>query len=217
MRLTRGDGPAKRGKSRSVPPAASAAPELLVTLDPATDTGAALFVNGTLRATALLRSKSKAGSGMLGTPISRAEVVGTQLQDWLWTHGPDFGVNEHRILHVAYEWPQIYARGSKSKTKGDPNNMLMLAAIATGAVLALRKVAHVQSAIPYKPADWIGQLPKDTDRPADESPRGQLIARNLYPHETVVARNQLQHDVWDAIGIGLFHLGRLKRHVNHFA
>lgn len=193
--------------------------DYLLALDPATHTGAALFARGTLLATALFSGARKSGSTVnASAALNSAHRIALQLQWWISDKfsaaiGPFPG-------EIAYEWPQIYQRGrgvskkGKAKTKADPNDLLVPAAIATAAVLAL---PHAVQATPYLPAAWIGQLPKDPDRPADQSPRGQLIARNLTAPELSIARAQLQHDVWDAIGIGLFHLGRLKRHVNHFA
>lgn len=212
-RITRGAGPAKR----SAAPTHLVPPAVLIALDPASATGAALFVKGKLHATALLASKAPAKASSLGPAITRAASIGDQLLAWYATN--EQTLPDTLLIQIAYEWPQIYQRGAASKTKGDPNNMLMLAAIATGAVLRLRQAmpAHVKIlAYPYTPATWIGQLKKDPKVPADQSPRGQLVARNLNDAESLIARAQLQHDVWDAIGIGLFHLGRLKAHVNHF-
>jgi hypothetical protein len=109
---------------------------------------------------------------------------------------------------IAFEWPQVYAR---EKSKGDPNQLIPMAgvdlALATGFTIAAAMRKSRLRVLCYKPADWIGQLPKATRGSAKSSPRAQRILSRLDAAE--VAALPDQHDAIDAVGIGLHALGRL--------
>ena len=115
---------------------------------------------------------------------------------------------------VAYEWPQVYTR---DKSMGDPNALVGLTAVAGG----VAAYVHAQDVVVYKPAEWIGQVPKTL--PAREgakrkrrtptlaeswdTPRAKLIKRCLSPAEFAICEGA-NHDAIDAIGIGCKFLGR---------
>ncbi len=99
------------------------------------------------------------------------------------------------VDRVIYEWPQVYRFG---RGKGDPNDLLALVAIGS-AVAALYPAARVES---VKPAEWKGQRAK-------EAMRGVIVTR-LDPSEQELL-TWAGHDTWDAVGIGLWALGRLER------
>jgi hypothetical protein len=113
-------------------------------------------------------------------------------------------VGRHSIFEpvdlLAVEFPQVY---QGSKAKGDPRDLLTLAAIDGGILLS---VSH-REARRYFPREWKGQV--DGDVMLD-----RILAR-LSPSE--VGRiercpESLRHNVIDAIGIGLFAAGRLAAH-----
>lgn len=101
---------------------------------------------------------------------------------------------------VVIEWPQIYRA---VKSKGDPNDLVPLAGlgVAIGALLG----AEICSPTP---AEWIGQRKKVTTGDPLASPRGAYIWERLTDAER--SRVVLSHDAIDAVGLGLWRLGRLK-------
>ncbi len=105
----------------------------------------------------------------------------------------DFGVPERLVI----EWPQVYRLGGRAGA--DPNDLLGLAAVA-GAVAAHYYDATINV---YKPAEWKGQVPKEVHH--------ARIMRFLSDAEKLaipkLPKTKL-HNVLDAIGLGLFHLGR---------
>lgn len=108
------------------------------------------------------------------------------------------------------EHPQVY---KASKSKGDPNDLLLLATIngALGGILSYAAAGRDQGVtmLSPTPAEWIGQLPKVTTGDAWKSPRGQRIHSKLSVAELEVC--EATHDAIDAAGLGLWALGRLDR------
>lgn len=99
---------------------------------------------------------------------------------------------------LVVEKPQVYR---EAKLKGDPNDLIDLAIV----VGTLAERFHDAGLALYLPRTWKGQVPKVVMR--------QRIANRLSHEEffsPVLPSASLSHNVWDAIGIGLFHLGRLK-------
>ena len=97
--------------------------------------------------------------------------------------------------HMVVEIPQVYAQG---KQKGDQDDITQLSGIVGAVVMALNPatVSH------YYPREWKGQLPKETcgDRVLLTLSEGERFNVGQY--------GALQHNILDAIGIGLKHLGR---------
>lgn len=106
-------------------------------------------------------------------------------------------------LDIVFERPQIYRA---AKSKGDPNDLIGLAGVAMAVVGLYGSIlASVSSPTP---AEWIGQLPKATKGSAKESPRAKRILSRLSPEELKLVPDQ--HDAIDAVGLGLWRLGRLE-------
>lgn len=104
------------------------------------------------------------------------------------------------------EWPKVY-RGSKAK--GDPADLLPLAGTGTAlATLLAQRYPGLEIVTPI-PFEWIGNLPKATTGDPRESVRGVRIWSRLSESER--GKVALSHDAIDAIGIGLWKLGRLER------
>jgi hypothetical protein len=99
---------------------------------------------------------------------------------------------------TVFEWPRVYTAG---KLKGDPNDLLPLVAIGA-AVCDPTLHNHAR----YYPYEWKGQLP------GDDVVEARVRAR-LTPDElrVVNAKGSKGHNVWDAVGIGLWHCGRFDR------
>jgi hypothetical protein len=105
------------------------------------------------------------------------------------------------VVRVVVEWPAIYRT---PRSKGDPNDLPPLAGV--GASIGARLDVETVS---YKPSAWIRQVPKAETGDPLRSPRGKLIWRCLRGDEQ--RRITLSHDALDATGLGLHHLGRLRR------
>lgn len=92
------------------------------------------------------------------------------------------------------EWPRIYAPG---KQKAKPDDQIPMAGVC--AAVAIKLQLPVTS---YRAAAWKGQLEK--------VPCAAMVRRNLASSELILC-DGLDHNALDAIGIGLYHLGRFKR------
>lgn len=101
---------------------------------------------------------------------------------------------------LVIELPQVYVR---TRSKGDPNDLISLA------VLVGAFVGQFGGTVPfgyklYKPQEWKGQVPKEI--------MSVRIAKRLTDEErskVVLPAAGLAHNVWDAVGLGLHHAGRL--------
>ena len=99
---------------------------------------------------------------------------------------------------IALEMPQVYGF---NKRGGDPNDLLPLAAI-NGGVLASFPQAEATF---YQPREWKAQMSKELCRERVE------ICMSDAEKAMVIPRGKTyDHNTYDAIGIGLFHLGRFK-------
>ena len=92
---------------------------------------------------------------------------------------------------VVIEFPKVYPHG-----KGDPEDLLQLAAVV-GAICASHKCLKV-----FRPYEWKGQVPKDVmvmriQGWITDSERSKVL---------LPSAKSLQHNVWDAIGIGVKYL-----------
>ena len=147
--------------------------------------GAAVFVDRILRVAAYVVNPATEGNGP-------AEIIALARAVWAWMpyRAPD---------EVVMEWPQVYRAG---KLKGDPNDLLPLPAIGTAIAMKCGAVRAVR----YLPHEWKGNLTKEV---CHERVRERLQAEEL-PRIPVLAAKVL-HNVLDAVGVGLHHVGRLDR------
>lgn len=150
----------------------------------------ALFVGGEL----VKASRVKIPKGITPkTPVlERCRAIALAITDWAGVI-PDVLVTE---------WPQIY---TADKSKGDPNQLVPLAGI--GACLS-GLYLHARTISP-RPREWTGNIKKNEDGDPWDSPRGQRVWSRL----SVVERGRVvpSHDAVDAVGLGLFGLGRFER------
>jgi hypothetical protein len=112
--------------------------------------------------------------------------------------GPLFiGASGQHEAFAALEVPQVY---QGSKQLGDPDDLLQLAGVV-GAIASLGFRGSVDG---VAPREW-----KGTIKPDIVIARVQAI---LTPEETarveLPTAKGLQHNVWDAVGIGLYTVGR---------
>lgn len=108
-----------------------------------------------------------------------------------------YAINTHLVANLAVEIPRVY---QGSKQKGDPNDLLPLAAICCS-VATLLPNAKVTG---YYPRDWKGTVDPDV---MTQRIQGRLTGREAT--NVISVGRSLDHNIWDAIGIGLHYLGRL--------
>jgi hypothetical protein len=157
----------------------------LVAIDPGLrGCGIARFygLTGELRAAEYITSPEKTLTGPVAWAAMAGEVVSHQQR-------PDV---------LVLEQPRIYP----GVRREDPNDLIQLAGVL-GAI-----AAHWESAptiVAYYPAAWKGQVPKKvmTKRILKHLATGEL--------SRLVSVGAKDHNTIDAVGLGLFHLGRMKR------
>jgi hypothetical protein len=154
-------------------------------------------------------------------------AVARQIRAWIakWSGG-----SSDTTMSVVFEKPQWYQRG---KSKGDPNQLVGIAGVAANLTGILSCHYHLLVKSPT-PSEWIGQLSKvctycqgrktaprtDGKRgrgvtrickvcnsTAWGTPRGRYIQKRLTAAEIALVPDQ--NDAIDAVGIGLWALGRL--------
>lgn len=150
--------------------------------------GAARFELGRLVRAAYVRNPSKRGNG-----IEECREMAQALARW---GAPD-------VDTVVSERQRIYtlAKQSKNGAWRDPNDLLPL----TGVSVALAALLPEAKAIGYFPDEWGGQVDKEV--------KNARALERLTPAEraTIEDAGALTHNILDAIGIGLHHLGRFAR------
>lgn len=112
------------------------------------------------------------------------------------------------------EWPRVLRA---VKSKGDPNDLINLAGVASAVAGALAVAVAARDVAlkvtSYFPDEWTGQVPKTIlQRKRFQSIRAERIAARLVEDELPVWRGIETHDEIDAVGIGLYHLGRFEPH-----
>lgn len=145
-------------------------------------------------------------------------LVARRLLAWCKEYVP---VKEGDPVRVVFERPQWYTR---AKSKGDPNGLAGLTGVAgnlTG-MLSFYCNPNLEVVSP-KPAEWIGQISKTCKKCGEnkkscttcrgsawETPRGRFIRKRLQGYEMTLVPDQ--NDAIDAVGLGLWALGRLEPH-----
>lgn len=161
------------------------APVHLLAVDPSlTCTGWARFFCGSLQGCGLIRPDR-------GDPFaSRVSLAGHAFR----------GVS---VDILVIEWPQVYRA---TRSKGDPNDLLAVAGVAGG---VLSQVTALQRTLTPKPAEWKGQVPKEIHN-------ARVLARLDDAERALVdgaGPASLLNNAIDAVGLGLWALGRMASHV----
>jgi hypothetical protein len=103
---------------------------------------------------------------------------------------------------VVIEKPQVYVG---SRQKGDPNDLIDLAIIA-GRV-AEQLSPFTRDLYFYRPNQWKGNVPKDIHH---ERIKTRLEKQGVLTNVEIPRTKSLAHNVWDAVGLGLYHLTKRK-------
>lgn len=142
-------------------------------------------------------------------PVRRGNDAAAAASMASWVFGE---LRRYKPDKLALEWPVVYyERIKRGEEKRDPNDLLALTGVDTGiAVLFSPATAYT-----YRPAEWKGQLKKDAMLFRIQGRLGDgTLERNIAEDGASNAEGGEKtrgHNVWDAVGIGLYHLGRLDR------
>jgi hypothetical protein len=187
---------------------------LLLSVDPGvTCPGAAVFDLETKRLLHARHFKNTLSFSEHGLTVVR--VLANQIIDWALGGGDRCG------LDLVIEWPQIYG-GGRSGGRKDPNDLLALAALDGALAMGMARYDG-DPPVHYTPHEWKGSKKKnptarmilDRLNEGDETPNVEGIVDFLHDLEKAEARGaECKHptmNALDAVGVGLFHLGRLNR------
>lgn len=160
----------------------------LVSIDPGLRVcGVAFWRGGTLLRAGLAKSEAPASARDAAAWAGMIDGA----SKWIARNWTEWDEQEYAI-----ELPQVYDR---SRSKGDPNDLIQIAAV----VGEMSRFGAGQRTI-YRPREWKSTVKKEVmcrrvegRLSVEERARVELPARSL------------QHNVWDAVGVGLHHLGRL--------
>jgi hypothetical protein len=165
-------------------------PGVLLAIDPGIrGCGAAVFEGGILTRATYIKSHSATGN-----TAAACRAMANAVRDWAGL----------ALNAIAVEWPRIYAsRIREGKTKSDPNDLLALCGV-DGALAMAYPYTPVDC---FVPSDWKGQLKK---QPCHARIRSRLSEAEREVMDAITPAS-LAHNVFDAIGVGLFRLGRFDR------
>lgn len=176
---------------------------LVLSIDPGIrGCGAALWLHKRLVAAAYVKSPASKGSG----PREAVDCA-RAVAEWMAERSKEYRFFPPATVDLAVEWPQTY--GGRA-SRGDANDLFALSGIDS-ALCALLEPDNVKS---YAPREWKGALQK----PASVNspyPVEAMVLRRLDESETkaveLPTNKRLHWDVWDAVGVGLKHVGRFDK------
>lgn len=172
---------------------------MILALDPGVNgCGVALLRGRELVRAEYVRNTLKSGDDDLARCAAMGKVVGSWYALARTTVPGELGP-----LELVAEWPRVYAAG-KAKRGADPNDLLLLSAVAAAAAVALgcacRKVE------PREHKGTMGEMP-DGSYLVETRVRQSLsvveLARVILP-----GSKSLDHNVFDGISVGLHAVGR---------
>ena len=136
---------------------------------------------------------------LVGVTLARARSLELMIQALESARPVEMGVPEIVII----ERPVVYRRGGK----GDPADLISVAIVAGAAACTFGRGTWTETKF-VEPRTWKGSVPKNIhneriiDRLDDEE-------RKILKDRLVKAPVKLIHNVIDAVGIGLYQLGRI--------
>ena len=157
--------------------------------------GVSVFFEGEVEKAAYVKNPVETGEG-----FTAYTVMATAVSDYLLGHSYDKLIIEH---------PRVYP--GSAQQKGDLNDLLSVVAVGSAIAATLVSSAYYYGDIEtVYPSDWKGNTPKEvmTDRI-----RRALASEELSAMAPCAA--SLKHNVYDAIGIGLWKLKRINQRVIH--
>lgn len=165
---------------------------LVLSVDPGIRAcGCAIFRDGVLIFAAFVKNRVDAGNGPRESEQMAQAIV-------IWFVERVGSVNG--LDDLVLEYPQTYSGRAK---RGDANDLFPLAAV-DGALAALFPKAQLTSFLPFA---WKQNIDADV---MIERIKGRLTPEEKARVALPTAAS-LHHNVWDGVGVGLAHLGRLER------
>lgn len=159
---------------------------MLVSVDPGLKgCGVAAFRDGRLEAATYIAGKPTPGV------LAQAQATSGAVVEWYGRICSDTFV-------LAVEFPQVY----RQRLGADPNDLLGLAAVLGGL-----HPYYGGSLIQFSPHDWKGSIDGDVMIERIKS----LLAAEEARGVVLPPQRALQHNTWDAIGLGMHALSRLSR------
>lgn len=168
----------------------------LISIDPGLRCcGVALFRDGRLVA-------CDAVSCDIGAGPTQRIAMARAVVDWVAAHA------EEHVEHVVIELMVVRKTRGKSAARGDVHGDLIQLSHVTGAIWYALEEAYSCSVSEIDPGVWTKGFKKDLNHPR--------IAKRLSTEETEVVSEAGSYtvkehykEIWDAVGIGLDHVGRL--------
>ncbi len=180
---------------------------MLLALDPSiVSCGVALFRDGRLCAATTI--KQNRGAAQFNA-LTRCALMSGNVRAWVAVQ--EFRIKE-LVESMCAEWPVIYPPG---KGKPAPSKSLPgLSGVATGVAALLARAHPSLATYCYTPREWTQgtkkEGPSGTLKDWRQSTRYRRIDKRI-DHVVAFSIWQAQvktHDAMDAVGIGLYHLGR---------
>lgn len=161
--------------------------------------GAAVFADTWLTRATLIRGHYNPKAAIPGIEANEP-FYAARAAEWLivWLNGLGLARNVNRVV---IEIPKVYPAAQQ---KGDQNDLIALAGFAYALATSVHSATEI---VRYFPREWKGTIDADT--------MTARIEKRLMPAETHYLEpcpESLRHNMIDAVGIGLFNLGRLDRH-----
>jgi len=156
----------------------------LITIDPGKNhVGFACFQNGVLQKATILRApRNLPLPNTIRILVEQVQIVCVEV----------FG--EGPWDKLVLEFPQIYGT---SRQKGNQNTSILPLILVDGALLAAIKTKEAEL---VEPARWKGTIDPD------------IVIERVKSKLTIEEKQRVtldNHNVWDAVGIGLWHLRRM--------
>lgn len=160
----------------------------VLAIDPGSVTGWSYFVNGKL---------TKCGY------VSIEKIF----KQTLWE---TFGIASFKEVEVILEGPAIYPVGKKQKGGKISDKDIVKLALRTGEIRQLLRGAGADTSYTDQPKEWKGNVPKEVTKKRVLAVLDGDETKLIY--STMSARSKdLNHNMVDAVGIGLWKLGRKYR------
>jgi hypothetical protein len=151
--------------------------------------GVAMFNGQELELAEYVKNPCEKGNGPLECYFMARAIVE-------WTL-PEPEIYDYSYHEIVCEWPQVYTKG-----KGDNNDLLALAGV-DAAIFSTFVASGIDCTVKhFLPKEWKGQTPKAV---CHQRVKNALSAEE---QKRIKGTAYLLHNVLDAVGIGLFALGR---------
>jgi hypothetical protein len=174
---------------------------MLLSVDPGVrGCGVALWT-GQLKGHELIAAAYVRNPKWRGQGSAEANAMAKAVFEWV-TATPGWG--RYGPLHLAIECPRVYQAAHQL---GDQNTSIIPLTLVVGAVAGWAGSLYVEEITQYFPRDWKGTVDPDEVMIPRIKERLNETERTRVQLPTA---DDLAHNVWDGVGVGLKLLGRLE-------